>query len=304
MQSNLLHPNDDMAEDSAPSDIGLCPPKLQEILNHGTTMMKYPNKITSRPAERWIKVAYPKICWESKRKKFSSVDFHAIVGTHKITTEIRLGQNTPAFKSIKKDPLLEQRSFSIIYIQNGKHKMLNLVTETHEQCISWVTGLNMLQTNITSSHLNLFHLRDWLHQTWFEFDIERSNKLNLDQVTGMMKHLNIPLSKTEIKGAFKHSSLDALGTITFDSFERLYRAIKFRPEIAELFSNLESHGTSGISFESFLKFLTDTQKVVWDLQKSTEVYTKYSSTTSRLMEIDHFTAFLLSSRIVSRYKYT
>lgn len=102
---------------------------LQEMLTTGTKMIKYPNKITSRPVERWVKVnMIPlRISWESKKKieHSTGVFFMTVVDFHSIL-EIRMGQNTAAFETHGKNPSLEEKSFSIIYMQNGKYKTLNL----------------------------------------------------------------------------------------------------------------------------------------------------------------------------------
>ncbi|RKO82697.1 hypothetical protein BDK51DRAFT_48107 [Blyttiomyces helicus] len=103
----------------APAD----PEHLQSILTQGTRMTKFPNKASSKPEERLIKVDLMplQISWESRKKKanLSTVDFHSI-------REIRLGQNTKAFDVHGKQAENEERAFTIIYVAGGEYKMLNL----------------------------------------------------------------------------------------------------------------------------------------------------------------------------------
>lgn len=148
--------------------------------------------------------------------------------------------------------------------------------------------------NVSQHKIQL--IGDWLMKIWLDFDVAKTNRLNLDQVTALMKHLNMRLSKTEVKSAFKHSSLGKMDTISFNQFERLYRILRFRPEIASLFSGLHTTNPSIISFDEFHTFLVDTQKVSWDLERCMEIYAKFTSPDTKMMDMDHFSAFLLSSR--------
>lgn len=143
---------------------------------------------------------------------------------------------------------------------------------------------------------NLQHLGDWLKKIWLEFDDEGRNYLNLDQVTELMRHINIRLSKTEIKGAFKNSSLRKQDVISYSQFERLYRILRFRPEIAGLFNSLHTENPASISFNEFYRFLVDIQKVSWDKDRCYEIFLKFVSNETNEMDMDHFSAFLLSSR--------
>jgi hypothetical protein len=64
----------------------------------------------------------------------------------------------------------------------------------------------MLLTEMHTTHQNLQGLGDWLLHIWLQFDVDRKDSLNLDQVTLLLKHLNIRLSKQQVKGAFKVTS--------------------------------------------------------------------------------------------------
>ncbi|KAJ3243758.1 1-phosphatidylinositol 4,5-bisphosphate phosphodiesterase delta-4 [Chytriomyces hyalinus] len=317
---------------------------LHTLLARGTAMVKYPNKASRRPEERIIRVlglapdasieqplvsqTFVGLGWESRKKKesLSTANLLAI-------REIRLGQNTKAFELHGKNPDVEERAFSIIYVANGKYKMLNLVAPTKEQCAIWVSGLHMLLANVSvtmstppsSTAKSAFpqSITTWLEKIWIDADVHGTGQLGLDSVTQLMGRLNIRLSKIEVKSALKNSGITSRGMLKFEDFERLYRTLRFRPEIGELFSNLAKTDPSGLTFAEFQSFLTNVQKSSISHARCLEIYKKYlppprvhlsealmklenqnsanftdakdDSLPLELMDMDHFSAFLLSA---------
>ncbi|KAI9204112.1 PLC-like phosphodiesterase [Polychytrium aggregatum] len=271
-------------------------------LTEGTRMMKYPNKLKSKPEERMIKLDLMplQISWESKKKKLqlSTVDLHSI-------REIRLGQNTKAFELRGKRPEFEERAFSIIYVApSGEYKMLNLVAPSKELCSCWVSGLHMLQaqTDLSEGDPAMIHtnIALWLGKIWKEIDIKNQQKLNLDEVMSLMKRLNIYLSKSELKSIFKNADIRKEGYIDFSVFSRLYQVLRFRPEIAELFASLSKECPYGITLSEFQKFVLEIQHCLWSEEQCLDYFEKYTpepilSNGQRLMDLNHFTTFLMSA---------
>ncbi|KAI8853813.1 PLC-like phosphodiesterase [Chytridium lagenaria] len=264
---------------------------IQHILIRGTRMLKYPNKASSRPEERIIKVSLLplQVSWESKKKKptLSTADVHAI-------REIRLGQNTKAFEIHGKAPGIDDRAFTVIYVAGGKYKMLNLVAPTKEDCEMWVTGLHMLLSQADGATFQT-NMRTWLRRMWKEVDTTGRDRLNLDEVAVLMKRLNVRLSKVEIKSTFKQADISKQGYISYNNFERLYRALRFRPEIAELFSSLAKANAPFLIYEEFETFVLDIQKANWTPARCMEVYKKYCQSDADMMDLEHFSAFLISA---------
>ncbi len=205
------------------------------------------------------------------------VDFHSI-------REIRLGQNTKAFDLHGRSAEFEGRAFSVIYRAEGDYKILNLgkssafictchyteswffvVAPSRETCAMWIYGLHTLifQMNDPLTDLNHleFSMSSFLKRLWHIVDVKNSGRLNLDEVTGLLAKLNIKLSKSEVKSTFKNASLSKTEVINFDSFERLYRILRFRPEISEVFSSLATLDPAVLSLQEFQKFILNTQKV-------------------------------------------
>lgn len=173
------------------------------MLVNGMKMLKIPNKSSSRPKERVIKVDLMplQLSWESKKKGLSStLDFHSI-------REIRLGQNTKAFDLHGRSVDFEGRAFSIIYRAEGDYKILNLVAPSREICAMWVYGIHTLIFQMNDPMMDLSHLEfsmsSFLKRLWQMVDVKNSGRLNLDEVTGLLAKLNIRLSKSEVKSTFK-----------------------------------------------------------------------------------------------------
>ncbi|KAJ3269477.1 hypothetical protein HDV01_001361 [Terramyces sp. JEL0728] len=152
----------------------------------------------------------------------------------------------------------------------------------------------MLLSKDASTVHDLVGLPKWLQEMWNKVDVGYRGSLNLDEVTVLMKKLNILLTKNQIKSAFKNSNISKTESITFDEFERLYRNLKFRPEISNLFSQISTNGMT-IAFEEFREFIVNVQKQEWEEQRTEEIYKKFVNATGN-MDFDHFTSFLLSSR--------
>ncbi|KAJ3411615.1 Phospholipase C [Chytridiales sp. JEL 0842] len=265
--------------------------KIKDALIKGTRMLKYPNKASSRPEERVIRVQlWPvnQVSWESKKKKavLSTADLHSI-------REIRLGQNTKAFEIHGKQRTLEERAFTLIYVSpSGSYKFLNLVAPTKEECAMWVTGLHILLSQVGSGRAGvpglpsvpvyeLSNMNSWLHRMWAETVASRNGGaglgftgtiseaaltcayqipeglLDVDGVAALMKKLNLRLSKQEIKSAFKQADISKKGSCT------------------------------------------------WPPHQILEVYKRYSHpdpSPQPHMDMDHFTAFLLSTKNSPLYK--
>lgn len=114
-----------------------------------------------------------------------------------------MGQNTQEFKA-HKNASLEERAFSILYVDRGKHKSLNLVAPSQELCLQWVTCLHILMSQKDSiQRRDMIGLPAWIQGMWQSIDIKKQGYLDLDQVTILMRKLNFQLSKREIKSNIK-----------------------------------------------------------------------------------------------------
>lgn len=187
--------------------------------------------------------------------------------------------------------------FSILYLQKGKHNDLNLIAPSAIDCDNWVNYLHLLLTDVEVNANDEVGLPKWLRKMWDQADIDKNDTLDLDSITNLMKLLHLPLSKSEIKSAMKLSLNTKKQPMNFNQFVKFYRNIKFRPEIAELYENwCSEYYPYHISFEQFQRFCIDIQKEPLDICKFRDVFEKFKGKEDAGMDMDHFTAFLMSSK--------
>lgn len=79
--------------------------------------------------------------------------------------------------------------------------------------------------------------------------------------------------------------------INFDSFERLYRTLRLRRDVAEIF--LEFAHNSLLSFDEFWMFLVEVQMTEWSIEQGRLYYEKFSSGSEKGMDLDHFSALYI-----------
>lgn len=116
--------------------------------------------------------------------------------------EVRLGQNTKEFQPFKNAELAD-KSFSLIYLEKGKYKTLNLSALDEQSCRKWVTTLIILMAQEGTEIKSLQMLPVWIRKMWDSVDVNNRGDLDLDQITLLMKKCNILLSRREIKSNLK-----------------------------------------------------------------------------------------------------
>lgn len=199
-----------------PSPPGLTEPNESMInaLTLGMEMTKIPNKSTSRPKDRFIKVDLEplQISFESK-KASKGISCLIIIVYFDSIKEIRLGQNTKAFEYHGKQEF-QDCAFSIIYVHKGKYKILNLgnlylslnqVAPSQEACVNWVYGLTMLFVQSLNDDPAQVHMTmsGFLKKMWLTVDVKGAGSLCFDDVILLMRKLNINLSRSEVKSTLK-----------------------------------------------------------------------------------------------------
>jgi hypothetical protein len=136
--------------------------------------------------------------------RYNADDNLTIVSVSSIV-EIRSGQKTEMFLPYSSS--LEDRAFSIIYVEKAKYKTLNLVSKDSDTCSTWISSLHaMLGNQIEDSEPSNFSrasLSSWLRNRWDSVENLNQGGLDLDQITTLMKKINLSLSKREIKSFMK-----------------------------------------------------------------------------------------------------
>lgn len=239
------------------------------------SMLKIPRKQGSRPTVRWIQLRLFPLCveWQSKQ------NVRCVLPS--------------AIHELRLDPQeASPRRFSLIYMLNRNYKSLCMQPDSETDFIAWTRGLALL----VKPEFSVF--RAGLRLRWLERDALRTGVLGLDQITGLLNELRLELSRTLVKGTFKQSNLLATSVITYSQFERLFRALRYRPQVTTLFKSLMNEHV--ITHKVFSAFLQTTQNVEWPLEKINDIFSKFSIDAK--MTQDQFSAYLLSSRnaIVSK----
>lgn len=96
---------------------------------------------------------------------------------------------------------------TIIYIIDGSYKTLHMVADTRDVLHLWEVSIRKLyairQGLLTG--LGNLDLRQtiWERQYWKGADLQGDQKLELDEVIGLCKRLNVSLSKSELEQIFK-----------------------------------------------------------------------------------------------------
>ena len=238
----------------------------------------------------WLKVElYPlSIQYEYNREDIKTIKFESI-------DEIRMGQEYATEN--------EDRVFSIIYKLKGKHKELSLLASSQESCVAWVYGLYMLLTQREDSTHDLVGFPTFMLQMWKTVDVENKGALDIAEIEKLVTKLHLPLSKSELHSAFKVLFVKSISRKTkepqllqFDQFSRFYRNLKFRPEINRIFSALCQKHYLYMSLNAFESFVLKVQKEIWTEQKIIESFSKFSGENSLGMDMDHFSAYLVSNR--------
>jgi hypothetical protein len=245
--------------------------ELEDILCTGSIMLKIPGKASSRAQERFVRVELSplRLLWDSKKQipRTCMICFsYPYLVRFDCIREIRTGQNTKSFELHGKDSSLKSRSFSVVYFDDVKYGTLNFIARSERECIQWCSGLLGLLKRLESSDdsdplQNQLNISKWLLNTWNQVDIKRENALDLDRVTEVCRKLNVALSKSELKSAFKNALIQRGNSIPFDEFERLYCNLRFRNDISDLFSRLCNSDPAGLSFLEFQQFVLVEQKV-------------------------------------------
>jgi phosphatidylinositol phospholipase C delta len=180
--------------------------------------------------------------------------------------EIRRGQNTKAFELHGKDLSLESRSFSVVYFDDVKYGTLNFIARSDNECLQWCSGLLGLLKRLESVDdsdplQNQRNISKWLLNIWNQVDLKSENVLDLDRCLEVCRKLNVALSKSELKSAFKNALILRSNCIPFEEFERLYCNLRFRNDISDLFSRLCKSDPAGLTFSEFQQFVLNEQKV-------------------------------------------
>jgi phosphatidylinositol phospholipase C delta len=145
-----------------------------------------------------------------------------------------------------------------------------LIAPTKELALEWTAGLDLCLQD--SAAVDNVGLPKWLKEMWDLADVNKDGLLGIDDISVLIKKLNLNLSKSELKSGFK-TAFGGL-TLNYDQFVFYYRNLRFRPEILAIFNQVKN-GVD-LDFDSFHSFVISTQSESWDTQKAKDIFEKFS----------------------------
>ncbi|XP_069771033.1 1-phosphatidylinositol 4,5-bisphosphate phosphodiesterase delta-1a isoform X3 [Narcine bancroftii] len=186
------------------------------------------------------------------------------------------------------------RCFTIIF--KGRKKNLDLVASDAKEARHWIEGLSKLKKKESS-----MNKRERLDQ-WFQIylqkaDVDKDNKMTLDEVKHFMKMMNIEVDHMYAKELFKKCDRTKDGTIQGKEVEEFYKLLTEREEITTIFEAY-SNKDHLMNVEKLTEFLRKeqrenvTQEYAAKLIKSYEVNEEAKH--NLLMTKDGFLFFLMS----------
>ena len=78
------------------------------------------------------------------------------------------------------------------------------------------------------------------------------------------------------------------GQISFEAFDRFYRVLRFRPEIAHVFAQLSKTNPSTLTYEEFRQFAKDTQRVIQPLSTVFQRFVVFTRMTGVKIDVVKF----------------
>ncbi|ORX89142.1 PLC-like phosphodiesterase [Basidiobolus meristosporus CBS 931.73] len=212
--------------------------------------------------------------------------------------EVRTDEEAFIFNALLKPnevTLYKSRWFSIVYVEKGEYKSLNLVAASSELRNVWVNALREVgEYGEKLPALDYLQVRfeSWLKKIWAQADRNNDKTLDYSEVKNLFEQLNIFIPSKLLKLKFKEVNTDGSGKLDFQAFKNLVYFCRQRQDLRQLFKVLVSDGSESFTRQEFLNFLLDIQK--HDLTEANEVYLKYCDEATGLVEFSGLENYLLS----------
>eukprot|EP00742_Colponemidia_sp_Colp-10_P007340 GILJ01007899.1.p1 GENE.GILJ01007899.1~~GILJ01007899.1.p1 ORF type:complete len:946 (+),score=206.27 GILJ01007899.1:50-2887(+) len=221
----------------------------------GAALIKFGRKGWPHKRTFQISADESSLMWRSPRKKAN-----ASVVLFDNVLRIQGLQTTATFQRHARRAL-EHLSLSIIYLKDGQDRTLDVIFMNDKQYKLWVTALihfmRQHQHGVATTEID--QEKSYLQRMFNMADADRSGALHFDEVSTLVKKLNINMSKKYAKKIFSEFDVDSNGTVDFDEFASFLRRLKERPEVSDLFNSL-TKGEEYMSVETLHHFLHTVQK--------------------------------------------
>ncbi|XP_078280353.1 1-phosphatidylinositol 4,5-bisphosphate phosphodiesterase delta-1-like [Rhinoraja longicauda] len=186
------------------------------------------------------------------------------------------------------------RCFTIIF--KGRKKNLDLVASDAKDARHWVDGLNKLKKRDSSMNKQE-RLDQWFQIHLQKADMDKDNKMTVDEVKHFMQLMNIHVDDMYAKDLFKKCDKSKDGSLHGKEIEDFYKLVTEREEVSTIFSTY-SNKDRLMSTEKLVEFLRKEQrenvtqehaaKLIKDYEVNAEARSDFSMTK------DGFLFFLMS----------
>ena len=171
----------------------------------------------------------------------------------------------------------ESRWFTIIYADQNRAKgrpvkTMHLIAPTQVLFELWTSTLDDLQryrhelmNGVAGSRLNEKTLRGhWRCEMAKLFNgtphRDEEENLNFTGVENLCLSFHIHCSKNMLRAQFEKADTNNTGFLNFDEFKDFIRRLKTRTDIKDIYKSID-HSNEGVPLDAFLKFLTETQGI-------------------------------------------
>ncbi|XP_032896683.1 1-phosphatidylinositol 4,5-bisphosphate phosphodiesterase delta-1 isoform X2 [Amblyraja radiata] len=186
------------------------------------------------------------------------------------------------------------RCFTVIF--KGRKKNLDLVASDAKEALHWIDGLNKLKKRDATMNKQE-RLDQWFQIHLQKADMDKDNKMTLNEVKRFMQMMNIHVDDMYAKELFTKSDKSKDGSLTGKEIEEFYKLVTEREEITTIF-NSYSNKDHLMSMEKLAEFLRKeqrenaTQEYAAKLIKSYEI--NVEARDDLFMTKDGFLFFLMS----------
>ena len=245
-------------------------PIVPSVLRKGTTLQKVTKK-NSKSLHLVLNTDSAKVSWDpmNSSKQFYIDDIQ----------QIRLQSDARNYREECGMPFeCESRWFTIIYadLHRGKGrpmKTMHLIAPNQITFELWTSTLDDLQkyrhelmNGVAGSRLNEKTLKGhWKYEMAKMFNgrdhQEHEENLDFKGVENLCHSFHIHCSKNMLRAQFEKADKDGTGYLNFLEFKDFIRQLKHRSDIKDIYRSLNTSPNDGISLESFLEFLQQTQGI-------------------------------------------
>ncbi|KAF5377772.1 hypothetical protein D9757_008113 [Collybiopsis confluens] len=176
--------------------------------------------------------------------------------------ELRFDGDTSYYRSLYKLPSdIQSRWITIIYILDGKYKILHIIASSDPVFQLWKDSLEKLyavrQGLMTGTYGNVIRDVVWEKQYWKSADHDGDQRLEFDDVQRLCRSLSLHFSEEELTKLFNTADVHDRGYLDWAAYQEFVKLLKKRPEVETLYQKVSG---GKLDFAAFKKFMQESQE--------------------------------------------